>query len=250
MKKLLFLLLIIANSLIAQNANELFNSANELYKNDKFNEAIELYKKIESNGMVSSDLYYNIGNSYYKLNEVGPSIYYFEKALKLNPLNEDAQNNLIFARRLALDNIQELPKTVFQKFNINYLQKLSYNQWAIVLVGFTFLASLLFLLYYFSETPGRKRFFFTTSSISIIFFVIVLLITINQYSFYQNNKEAIVFAEKTEVRNAPTLNSEEVFTLHEGAKVIVLDAIDNWKKIKIADGKLGWIIADEIKLFE
>ena len=64
----------------------------------------------------------------------------------------------------------------------------------------------------------------------------------------KNNKEAIVFVEKTEVRNAPTLNSEEVFTLHEGTKVLVLDSVDDWKKIKLSDGKLGWIIADEIKL--
>ena len=56
-----------------------------------------------------------------------------------------------------------------------------------------------------------------------------------------------MFAEKTEIRNAPTLNSDEVFTLHEGTKVMVLDTIDNWKKIKIADGKQGWIISSEIK---
>ena len=87
-------------------------------------------------------------------------------------------------------------------------------------------------------------------SLSFIFLFITLFITLNQYSFYKNNKEAIVFAEKTEVRNAPTFNSEEVFTLHEGTKVIVLDAIDNWKKIKLADGKIGWIIANEIKLIE
>ena len=77
----------------------------------------------------------------------------------------------------------------------------------------------------------------------------VVFITYNQYNQAKNKKEAIVFAEKTAIRNAPTLNSEEVFILHEGAKVIVLDAIDNWKKIKLADGKQGWIISEEIKEF-
>ncbi|AOW18047.1 hypothetical protein LPB03_11545 [Polaribacter vadi] len=250
MKKVLFLLLIIANSVVAQNAESLFSTANDLYKNNKYEEAIELYKKIETQGMISSELYYNLGNSYYKLNKVGPSIYYYEKALKINPLNEDVQNNLVFAKRLALDNIEELPKTVFQKFKINYLQKLSYNQWAMILVGFSFLGSFFFLLFYFAHTPSKKRFYFVSFSLSFIFLFITLFITLNQYSFYKNNKEAIVFAEKTEVRNAPTFNSEEVFTLHEGTKVIVLDAIDNWKKIKLADGKIGWIIANEIKLIE
>lgn len=248
MKKLFFLLLIIANSVTAQNVDSLFESANDLYKNGKFNEAIELYKQVESEKLVSSELYYNLGNSYYKLNKVGPSIYYYEKALKLNPLNEDVKNNLVFAKRLALDNIEVLPKTILQKFNVNYLQKLSYNQWAIVVIVFSILGSLLFLLFYFAEGPAKKRFYFTTSSISFILLIASLFITYNQYSFAIKTKEAIVFAEKTEVRNAPTLNSEEVFTLHEGTKVFVLDAVDNWKKIKLADGKLGWIIADEIKL--
>lgn len=240
-------MLIIANSVVAQNTEELFKSANDLYKNDKLEEAIELYKKIETKGLVSSELFYNLGNSYYKLNKVGPSIYYYEKALKMNPLNEDVKNNLVFARRLALDNIEELPKTVFQRINKNVLQKLSYNQWAIVVVVFSILGSLLFLLFYFASSPSKKRFYFVTSSLSFVLLIFSFLITYNQYSLSRNNKVAIIFAEKTEVRNAPTLNSEEVFTLHEGTKVIVLDAIDNWKKIKLADGKLGWIISEEIK---
>lgn len=247
MKKLVFFLLFITNFAFAQNAERLFIDANELYKNEQYSEAINLYKQIDSLGYQSSELYYNLGNSYYKLNSVGPSIYYYEKALKIDPQNEDVQNNLVFAQRLSLDNIQELPKTIFQKFNENYLQKLSYNQWAMVVVGFSILASLLFLLYYFSSSSGIKRFFFVLSSVSFLMLFISGFITYNQYSFAKNNKEAIVFAEETEIQNAPTLNSETVFTLHEGTKVIVLDKLDEWKKIKIADGKIGWILASEIK---
>ena len=248
MKKILFLLLIVANVITAQNASDSFTSANNLYKTEKFEEAIQLYQKIETEGFISSELYYNLGNSYYKLNKVGPSIYYFEKSLKLNPLNEDVKNNLVFAKRLALDNIEELPNTIFQKFNKNFLQKLSYNQWAISAIIFSVLGSLLFLIFYFATTPSKKRFYFAASSSSLILLAFSLLITYNQYFASKNNKEAIIFVAKTEVRNAPTLNSEEVFTLHEGTKVLVLDSVDDWKKIKLSDGKLGWIIADEIKL--
>jgi tetratricopeptide (TPR) repeat protein len=248
MKKILFLLLIVANVITAQNASDSFTSANNLYKTEKFEEAIQLYQKIETEGFISSELYYNLGNSYYKLNKVGPSIYYYEKSLKLDPLNEDVKNNLVFARRLALDNIEELPNTIFQKFNKNYLQKLSYNQWAIIVIIFSVLGSLLFLIFYFATTPSKKRFYFAASSSSLILLAFSLLITYNQYLASKNNKEAIIFVAKTEVRNAPTLNSEEVFTLHEGTKVLVLDSVDDWKKIKLSDGKLGWIIADEIKL--
>lgn len=250
MKKILILLLLIANVLNAQDEQKIFESANEMYKQQNYEKAIEYYKTLEKYNLISSELFYNLGNSYYKLNKVGPSIYYYEKALKLNPLNKDVQNNLVFARRLALDNIEEIPKTVFQKLNSRYLQKLSYNQWAIVSIVFCALGSLLFLLFYFSNQPRSKRTYFVTSLISFLFLIISLTITYNQFSYFKNNKVAIVFAEETEVRNAPSLNSEEVFTLHEGTKVIVLDTIDDWKKIKIADGKIGWIIADDIQLLD
>jgi tetratricopeptide (TPR) repeat protein len=102
MKNILFLLLLIANSIAAQNVDSLFISANELYRNGAFEKAIEKYKKIESQEIVSSELYLNLGNAYYKLNKVGPTIYYYEKALKLAPLNAAVKNNLVFAKRLAL----------------------------------------------------------------------------------------------------------------------------------------------------
>ena len=105
MKKLLFLLLITTNLTIGQNIQELFNSANDLYRQEKIEQAIKIYQKIESKGMVSSELFYNLGNSYYKLNKVGPSIFYYEKALELNPLNQDVKNNLVFAKRLSLIHI-------------------------------------------------------------------------------------------------------------------------------------------------
>jgi len=249
MKNILFLLLLIANSISGQNADSLFVSANELYRNGAFEEAIKKYKEIETLDAISSELYLNLGNAHYKLNKVGPTIFYYEKALKLDPLNTDVQNNLIFAQRLALDNIKEVPKTIFQKFNKNYLQKLSFDEWAIVVVIFSFLTAILFLLFYFGYNPTKKRIYFSTSLFSFILLLFVVFITCNQYNQAKNKKEAIVFAEKTAIRNAPTLNSEEVFILHEGAKVIVLDAIDNWKKIKLADGKQGWIISEEIKEF-
>ncbi|NCT09833.1 MAG: tetratricopeptide repeat protein [Flavobacteriia bacterium] len=247
MKRHFFLLLMIANSLIAQNIDDTFYAANDFYKNEKFEKAIELYLQIASQGKISTELYYNLGNSYYKINKVGPAIYYYEKALKINPLNEDVKNNLIFAKRLALDNIEELPQNIFQKFNKKYLQELSYNQWAMVAVVFSFLTCILFLLFYFANSSSIKRMFFGLSVLSFLSLIVSFSITYNQFSFKKNNKEAIVFVEKTSVRNAPTTNSDEVFILHEGTKVIVLDALDNWKKIKLADGKLGWILAKEIK---
>lgn len=248
MKKLLIILLFLSQVVIGQSADDLFQKANEQYKLEEYEEAIKTYEQIESLGLTSSELYYNIGNSYYKLNKVAPSIYNYEKALMIDPLNEDARNNLIFARRLTIDNIEELPKSVFQKIDESFIKKFSYNEWAITSVILSILGCSLFLLFYFAYSSGRKRFFFVTSMISFLLLITTSIFTIKEYSYSQTNVEAIIFATETDIKNAPTLNGETVFTLHEGTKVKVLDTVDNWKKIKIADGKIGWVVGSEIKL--
>ena len=248
MKKILILLLFISQHLFSQTTDELFEKGNEHYKLAEYSDAISSYQEIEALGFISSELYYNLGNCYYKLNKVAPAIYNYEKALLINPLNEDAQSNLVFAKRLTIDAIEELPKTIFKKLDSLLVKKLSYSEWASVAVIFSFLGAMLFLLFYFSYTPSKKRLFFVTSIVSFLVLLITSFFTIKEYSYVHTTVEAIIFSEETDIKNAPTYNSEKVFTLHEGTKVRVLDTVDNWKKIRIADGKVGWIIADEIKI--
>ena len=248
MKKNLILLLFLSSQLFSQNSEKLFKEGNEHYKLSNYSEAISSYEKIEALGLISSELYYNLGNCHYKLNQVAPAIYNYEMALLLNPLNEEAQSNLVFAKRLTIDAIDEIPKTIFQKLDDAIVKKLSYNEWAIVNVVFSVLGTLLFLLFYFSFTPSIKRLFFVTSILSFLLLLITLFFTIKEYAYSNTTVEAIIFSKEISINNAPTDNSEKIFTLHEGTKVRVLDTVDNWKKIRIADGKIGWIIADEIKI--
>lgn len=245
---IVLILFFISTVVLAQNANELFVTANTLYKDGKYQEAIKLYEKIEAYKKVSSELYYNLGNAYYKLNKVAPSIYNYEKAILLNPLNEDAKNNLVIAKKLTLDRIEELPKSVFQRINENFLQKITYNTWAIIVLLLSFSAAILYLFFYFSDTPNKKRFFFTTSILSFILLIAAFAITYSQYNQSKNTINAIVFSEEVDVKNAPTKDADEIFMLHEGTKVKVLDTVDKWNKIKLVDGKIGWVISKEIKL--
>ena len=248
MKKNLILLLFVSCQLFSQNPEKLFNEGNKQYKLSNYSEAISSYEQIESLGLISSELYYNLGNCYYKLNQVAPAIYNYEKALLLNPLNEDARSNLVFAKRLTIDAIEEIPKTIFQKLDGSIVKKLSYNEWAVVSVIFSVLGALLFLLFYFSFTPSKKRLFFVTSVLSFLLLAITLFFTMKEYAYANSTVEAIIFSKEIDINNAPTENSENIFTLHEGTKVLVLDSVDNWRKIRIADGKTGWIIADKMKL--
>ena len=248
MKRLVFtIVLCISFTASSQEVVKLFAEGNTFYKEGDYNRAIGLYLAIEEQGYQSDDLFFNLGNSYYKLNKVAPSIYYYEKALKINPRHEDALFNLSFAKRMTIDVIEELPKSFLQRFSENVIQKLPFDTWAIIAVMASFLASLLFLLYHFSASSKKKLFFFNTTILAVFILGVSVFFAFSNFDSVQKNRIAIIFAPKTEIMNAPTDSSDEVFELHEGTKVLILDELDNWKKIKLADGKIGWIKDDDLK---
>lgn len=246
-KFILILALFVWSFSFAQTSNELFSKANDFYKTGQYSKAIELYLNIEKSGLESDDLFFNLGNSYYKLNKVAPSVYYYEKTLKLNPMHQDALNNLVFAKRMTIDIIEDLPKTFFQRFSANVIQKLTDNTWAILAVAASFLAAFLFLMYYFSTSPKRKLFYFNATIFTVFVMAITVIFAYSNFETTQKNSKAIVFSPKIEIKNSPSLDGETVFELHEGTKVTVLDALSSWKKIKLADGKIGWVNASDIK---
>jgi tetratricopeptide (TPR) repeat protein len=239
--------LLFTTLMLAQTPKEIFSKGNELYKNGDYLKAIDSYKSIEDEGLESDALYFNLGNCYYKLNKVAPAIYYYEKALKINPENQKVITNLSFAKRMTIDVIDALPKIFWQKFSTAIIQKFSFNTWAIIAVVASFLVAIFFLLYYFSYSSTKKLMYFNTSLISLAVLVISLFFAIENYKQVQKNRTAIIFATKVEAKSAPSVNSDEVFELHEGTKVMVLDELDNWKQIKLSDGKTGWISADDLK---
>lgn len=244
---ILYLLLLSSFGIYADQADSLFVKANKLYQNEKYSEALDLYNEIEKHNVSSDELLYNLANTYYKMNKVAPAIYYYEKVLKQSPNHADAKFNISYAKRMAIDNIEPIPKTLLQKINQGVVMKLTYNTWAWLAVGLSFLFAILFLLYHFSYSSGSKRLYFITSFASAFLALLTIAIAYKNYRYIKSNTEAIVFVQQTEVKTAPTVSSEVSFELHEGTKVKVLESLDNWKKIKIADGKTGWIVADDIK---
>lgn len=231
----------------AQSQDSLFNAANKLYQQERYMEALEKYQAIENLSLESSALYFNMANIYYKTNQVAPSIYYYEKALKMDPANRDIQFNLEFANRMILDNIEPLPKSIWQKFMDGIILKFTYETWSKIAVGLAFVFAILFLMYHFSYSTSKKRIYFITSILSVI------LVTSSLFFAYRNKHhrdtkiEAIIFSPAAEVKSAPTNSSDVYFELHEGTKVLILESLDNWKKIKIADGKMGWIETESLK---
>lgn len=246
-KVIILFMLMLCQISFTQEANTLFVEGNQLYQTKKYNEAIEKFHQVEKQQLQSADLYYNLANAYYRTNQVAPAIYYYEKALQLAPNNSDIQKNIGFAKRMTIDNIEPLPTTIFQKLSRNFIQKLHYNSWAYVAVFLAFLFAVLFLVYHFSDTSIRKRLYFITGIISLLLMIISVVFAFHTFKVAGNKKEAIIFSQQTSIKSAPILSSDNVFELHEGTKVIVLEGIDNWKKIKIVDGQVGWIVSSELK---
>jgi len=247
MKKLLYILILFVSfTSIGQN-NTLFDQGKELYKNGKYQQAINAWMQILDKGEHSAELYFNLGNAQYKLNHIGPSIYYYEKALQLSPNDSDIKNNLAFAENARIDSIEPLPKTVFSKWYQSVAGLFTFNGWAVLAVVLSLLFVTLFLLYYFSYSEKRKRLLFVGSMFFGLFLIASLTMAFLTYGDYTKNQPAIIFASEIEVKTAPTMGSDIAFTLHEGTKVQISAQDGNWFRITLADGKDGWIPATDLK---
>ncbi len=233
-------------TLFSQNT-VLFDQGKELYKNGKYQQAVTVWKQILDKGEHSAELYFNLGNAQYKLNQIGPSVYYYEKALQLSPNDDDIKNNLAFAENARIDSIEPLPQTVFSKWYKGIAGIFTYNGWAVLTVGFSLGFVTLFLFYYFAFSEKRKRLLFASSMFIGVFLIASLTMAFLTYGDYVNNQPAIIFASEIEVKTEPSMGSNLAFVLHEGTKVQISAQDGNWYRITLADGKDGWIPATELK---
>ncbi|HMC00989.1 MAG TPA: tetratricopeptide repeat protein [Flavobacteriaceae bacterium] len=247
LKNTIYTLAILFSTILVAQNEALFEEANALYNNGKYQDAIDKYRTILDSGEHSAALYFNLANSHYKLNHIAPSIYYYEKALQLSPNDQEIKNNLAFAQNMTIDAIDVIPEAGFSKIIKNITNLTSFENWAKLSVALVFLFVILFLIYYFTYSGGKKRAAFIGSLMSLILMLITLSLAFKKFNFDKQDKPAIVFVQEAQVKSEPNLRSEEAFKLHEGTKVQILDTVNNWKKVKLTDGKTGWMSNEDIK---
>jgi len=250
MKKWITILAIFISFLTSAQNNTLFENATTAYNKGDYEAAIQNYLEILENGEHSANLYYNLGNSYYKLNKIGPSIYYYEKALLLDPNDSDIKQNLAFAQNMTIDAIEPLPQTSISKLIASFKNILSFNQWSYAAVFCMFLFVAFYLAFYFVRFTNQKRISFIISVIFLSFSIISVLMAVVQYQDFTATQPAIVFAEESRIKAEPNTRSEEVFILHEGSKVAVEDRLEDWVKIRLVDGKTGWMRTMDLKMLK
>jgi len=240
MKRLIFILsLFICSQSFA--SEQVFEQGNKQYANENYSAAISLYDSILTTELESSELHYNLGNCHYKTNNWANSIWHYEKSLQLNN-NEKTIHNLELAKLNIIDRIEALPQLFYKKWWISLTQTLSTQFWQILAflsIGFIFILQLL------SQFTSLKSKLIT----KIFSAITVFILFITQTSYHNNyaKKEAIIFFETITVNSAPTSSSTNLFTLHAGSKVEIIDIIGDWINIKIANGNSGWILQNSIK---
>ncbi|MCB0408966.1 MAG: tetratricopeptide repeat protein [Flavobacteriales bacterium] len=250
MKNLILILLLSVSSTFATSVadpNTDYQKANELYAQKKYSEAIEIYENLINNDMLSADIYYNLGNAYYKTNQIPDAILNYEKALKLQPDHEDAIFNLKIANTKTIDKIEEAPILFIENTWNQLVTSRTTNSWAYYTVGLIILALFLFISYLISNQVLIKKSGFYGGLFFFVFSLFCWLMANQSKSYHEKSAEAIIFTETVTVKSEPNETSEKLFTLHEGTKIGILETLKDWTKIKLPNGNVGWLKTSDVK---
>lgn len=222
--------------------------ANESYIEGNFDKAAELYQTLVDSGYHNAELYYNLGNSYFKLNRVAYAILNLERAYLLKPYDEDIEFNLEYAKTFTVDRIEPLPVFFLVKWYRSARGILSSNGWA--WVSLIWLAAVLglALTFWFSLNPYTKRISFAFGIVVLTFFLFSTVFSSQEKHRVALRNEAIIFQPVVTVKSSPGDAGKEIFILHSGTKVQITKAVGQWVEIRIADGNKGWISSETIEL--
>lgn len=237
----------LAVQVCAQDVGAYFLKGNEYYQQGDYQAAIGEYKKIIDADYESWQVYYNLGNAYFKQREIAQAILNFERAKKLDPENEDINYNLEIANLATIDRIERLPKFFLMDWISKISQVVSANALAWITLSFYLALIVLMILRMFLKSSQAKKVNFGIILATAILFA--FFAGIFSYRIYENEtiKAAVVLVDKVDVKSAPDEAGTDVFTLHEGVKVQIEDRSLSWIKIKLADGKVGWLQENAIE---
>ena len=238
--------ILLSFSFSLQSNDQRFESANDFYSNGDYSNAINLYLQIIDSGYESHSLYYNLGNSHYKLNNIAESNYYFEMAKRLSPNDSDININLSFAKNMRVDKIEKLPVSQLERIRVKTINLFSVNSWKTIFLIFVWLLCISIFLYIYYAEPSKKKLFF---NISIVFILISSLIYWISYEkkIESDKLYGIIYLKEIEVWSEPNKLSELKFLLHEGTKVQLINQAQDWTNIKLENGTTGWLYTDVIK---
>jgi len=241
------LLILISFTVFGQSVEESIQKAGDYYRNGQFDEAIEIYEQLLNEGFEGTSLYYNLANSYYRIGKSGEAILNYERALKLSPSDEDVKHNLAFANLSTIDRIQPLPTFFLFQWWESILALLTINGWTYLVYIIFILLIIAIVVYFFAKTIFQQKLILFSGLGILTVFLIVLSLLIVKINREENVISGVVIEQSVTVKTSPDEQSTDAFVIHEGLKVNLEDRLDDWVKVRLADGKIGWLLQENIE---
>ncbi|MCK9205258.1 MAG: tetratricopeptide repeat protein, partial [Bacteroidales bacterium] len=240
-------LLLSFHLVFAGEEQALILKANRAYSAGAYTDAVNTYKKVIALGWESPELYYNLGNAFFKLNDFPNAILWYERAKRLDPGNEDIDFNLKVSNNKIADKIEPLPELFYKRWYFGLVQVFAIDTWARIGVILFITALACGALYMASRILFLRKVGFWTGLCTLLLAIFSLIFAWSGHSALQSAGEAIIFTPTITVKSSPDEKSTDLFVVHEGSKVKLLDNISGWYEIKIANGSVGWLPASSLE---
>ncbi len=228
-------------------SDELWNRANTAYANGNYIKAEKMYSEILNRGVHSAALYYNLGNVQHKRGEIARALLYYYRAEQLAPSDADIQHNIEVLRSKTKDNIEQMPRLFIVEWSEWLGSRLNCMQWSVLSLIFLVVALSGLLLYLLADAIRMRRLGFWVMVVVALLFVVTTHHALVERSEMLNPSEAVVMSSSVSVTSSPSRSSTELFIIHEGTKVEVLNNHETWSEIMIDDGKRGWVESRRIE---
>jgi tetratricopeptide (TPR) repeat protein len=243
MKRFLLIIQVLFITFGFAQPQDLFTRANTHYQEQNFAEAQILYDSIVSSGYNNAETFYNLANTHYRQGNIGLAILNYEKALKLDPTDQDAQHNLELAKQQTVDEFNVVPTPPLRRVFNDVASIFTSGTWTVIALAVFFLALMAAMLFLFKSRSSILL------SAFIVAFILGFICEGFAYGMYvlESEQFAVVTAANTYVKSAPADGSTDLYILHEGTKVKVLDTFEGWQKVRLPDGKLGWVTSSDFE---
>ncbi|MEM9823866.1 MAG: tetratricopeptide repeat protein [Bacteroidota bacterium] len=234
---LLFCLLLLG----AEEQDQQFKKANDAYAAKQYTEAIQAYEAILQEGWYSVELYYNLGNSYYKTQQIGRAILNYERGLYLAPSDEDLRHNLLLVENELVDDFSLIPTFFLSRWWDQAVRMASTSTWAFSGLLLLWLGIGGLVLWILGQDRTQKKRGFFIGIALLLLSVLPFALAIGKASLDQDSRIAILLEKEFALRSAPDQESSEILLLHEGLKLSILDEIGAWYKVRLSNGEEGWL---------
>ena len=233
----------------AKDLDSLWTAGVQAYSDGRFSDASSAWTSIEESGQKSATLYYNLGNAWFKQGNYPKAILNYERSLRLDPSYSDARYNLEFTNSFVQDKIEPVPEFILKSVARKICYVMSSNAWAAIFLVLFAAALVMGLLYMLGASVGRRRIGFYCGIVLLLFSIGALSFSVWQKSDSLKSDTAIVMSPVSSVKSSPSSgSSKDLFVIHEGTKVTILDEVGSWKNISLADGRQGWIPSSDLEV--